>query len=225
MPAKKPTKKCPDNNNVTTTQADVNPDLNIFKDLVVLSELPLESVPTAIVTVRDKITTLIDTSAFPDVAVDAEWQGDEFLSKQFTFCDNKLGAKTTIVIWNNKYELPTEFPDLGHPLLVYNVDITTSIFDIVKLRAAVRMLLFFAFKDLTAIFGKDVVLKALEAGVIDKKRNISGVLNFVHTKVKIRDCYGMFNSSLENGLISVGIDVSKSKAVSYTHLTLPTTYC
>mgnify|MGYP000535901032 CR=1 FL=1 len=65
---------------------------------------------------------------------------------------------------------------------------------------------FYSPKDMEALLGRDMWRASLlEEGVISKKRNLTGVVKSGNLKYKLFDMVGMFNSTLDAALKSVGI--------------------
>jgi len=157
----------------------------------------------------------LDVTDSPYVAIDAEWYqpNDEetalFLSKQFTFFNLDKQAVCTIVLWNKKYKEPTELQDLGHSLFLIPCDVQNTVLsDVATLPKKVDVLMFFSPMDVMAMIGREP-WKALlldPKSPISKKRNLTGKFTLNGTEYNLRDLFGTFNSSLDKGLSSVGID-------------------
>lgn len=159
----------------------------------------------------------LDMSLYSHVAIDTEWFRGGFLTKQATFSGSDYIPAATVVLWNQDYPLPTEYPNLDHPLYIITAPESVSCIDAICLSSKLLVHLFYTPKDLTAFFGRDVFGKLLgqDNPPISKLRNITGKFNLYGTNFKIQDALGLFNSSLENALESVGIDTSESKALAH----------
>lgn len=154
------------------------------------------------------------------VAIDAEWYSEDFICKQFTFGDSKLSPLHTVVLWSDKFPVPSVPPGLfadgtnGTFSLVVG-DISQNIFDLAVLPAKLDIYMYYSPKDLTAMFGRDRWSSILDRPeTISKKRNISGKFDENGTRFNIKDVLGLFNSSLEQAMESVGIDTAASKALA-----------
>jgi hypothetical protein len=158
----------------------------------------------------------LDCSKFSHAAIDAEWYKKFFLTKQITFANADLRPKRTVVLWNKKYPLPTEYPALDHPLYIILIDENTSIIDVLKTALKLLVYIFYSPKDLTAFFGREDFTEILSRKNVplSKLRNITG--KFIHkgTEFTIQDTLGLTNSALEQLLESVGIDITDSKLLA-----------
>jgi hypothetical protein len=173
---------------------------------------PVKLFPIIILTDKDKL----DLSKYSHCVIDAEWYKGGFLTKQVTFSGSDYRPKITVILWNKEYPLPTEYPAIDHELYIIPTDESTAITEVVKLAPKLLLHLYYSPKDLTAFFGRKVFSELLDQKDVplSKLRNITGSFKLDDTDFKIQDALGLFNSSLESGLESVGIDTSESKQLA-----------
>jgi hypothetical protein len=158
----------------------------------------------------------LNLSEYSVCAVDAEWYKDGFLTKQVTFSGDDYLPKVTIVLWNNSFPLPSEYPTLDHPLYIISAEESISITDVLILAPKLLLHLYYSPKDLTAFFGRLPFYELLNLDKVpmSKLRNITGNFKLNDTYFRIQDALGLFNDSLDKALESVGIDTRDSKLLA-----------
>lgn len=150
------------------------------------------------------------------VAIDAEWVGDDFITAQLAF-SNESGEIMEYIIFardtrdaleidlkqhNSKPVTVIEYPIGSLPLL--------DIFE--SLPPELTCIFFYSPRDLESFLGKEKWFELLVGNKVNKRSNIT-VKSFKHKdcRIKFKDLYGCFSSSLKDAYQLVNLDTSSGK--------------
>jgi hypothetical protein len=199
-----PTKTKPLGSHLEVSKRSEEPD-NFYPNNSMMTPQPSEMIELADGVFFDPLWAP-DLSKFGNVAVDAEWYGKKFLSKQFTFMDKDLNPIYTIVPWDQDRPGPTRIP---RDVKVICCDIQNTVLaDVCKLAKGLDCYIYYSPRDVEAMVGREVWREVLLAKdrPIKKLRNLTGRFIYRETTYVLKDCVGAFNTSLENAMLSVGVD-------------------
>ena len=177
----------------------------------------------------------IDVRRFTHVAIDAEWDWTKRLTEvkgsgrkqntilgrkadyilvQLAFSDDSGDVKKIVCFKNKKYPDPTDTIVKGHRVEVINVENLgiENLLERFELPKELTLLMFYSPKDMQGTLGESLWREMLIGSIagekqVTKRRRLN-VKKFLVNGccITVKDLIGMFNSSLDKALKSVGID-------------------
>jgi len=177
----------------------------------------------------------IDVRRFTHVAIDAEWDWSKRLTEvrgsgrkqntilgrkadyilvQLAFSDDSGDVQKIVCFKNKKYPDPTDTIVKGHRVEVINVENLgiENLLERFELPKELTLLMFYSPKDMQGTLGESLWREMLIGSIagekqVTKRRRLN-VKKFLVNGccITVKDLIGMFNSSLDKALKSVGID-------------------
>ena len=185
--------------------------------------------------VHTETPSKIDVRRFTHVAIDAEWDWTKRLTEvkgsgrkqntilgrkadyilvQLAFSDDSGDVKKIVCFKNKKYPDPTDTIVKGHRVEVINVENLgiENLLERFELPKELTLLMFYSPKDMQGTLGESLWREMLIGSIagekqVTKRRRLN-VKKFLVNGccITVKDLIGMFNSSLDKALKSVGID-------------------